>query len=182
MKRRFQLAALIIGLLVVVGLVEAFVEHDGPSAQPLLDETNQRFDAITAALSAYAADHGRFPAGSGWARALNLSDDEIADPFMPGEPLALWSNGRWYVLSSNGPDAAKGRWAADQSVDPAESLRLSRQLHPELFDVRTAAELSVLLGDNEILGDIRFRWAIYDPTNGVDSQGDVARWRGLSQN
>jgi hypothetical protein len=44
--------------------------------------------------------------------------------------------------------------------------------------LRDRSELEALLGEGKIVGDIRFRSAIYDPTNGLQSPGDLIRWGG----
>ncbi len=180
MSRRLQLALLIVAGLVVVALIKASLGR-APDPSAALTLAEARMSAIEDALAAHAATTGTHPTGEAWAAALGLSDTDVADPFADppdAEPLGYWSDGRWYALRSIGPDSLTAQWAATRSVDPELTRQSVRQFRSEFLAHRTDAALEALLGQDEIIGDIRFRAALYDPTNGLLSPGDLVRWGG----
>lgn len=164
--RALQFLLLLLACLVVIAWVKRVVLAPGPDPTARIAETRARLDAVEAALAAYAAEHGMYPRGEHWRQALGLSEAEVLDPFAaPASPetLALWSNGRYYALSSYGPDGA------------GTPLRY---FHADMLDKRSPQELQALIDSGEIYSDIRFRAAFYDPTNGLFTFGDMVRLGG----
>lgn len=169
MSQRIQVVLLIIACLVVIGLIKGFVNRE-PDPSDRVQAAMERLDMIQQRLTAYAEENAQFPTQDDWANVLGLSPEQMADPFSTpedSEPFDMWSNGRWYVLQSPGPDGG-----GDRTVE---------YFHMDLIRHRTDAELAALLGEGEIYSDIRFRNAIYDPTNGINSWGDIVRWGSLEE-
>lgn len=182
MPTGLRVTLLIAAAIAVLAALRGAMDRQ-PDVRPALDVANGRLAALAEALEAYGAEHRFYPEPEQWLTRLGLSSSEAADPFaQEGQAPAVqyWSDGRWYTLSSAGPDAALFPQVGPRSVDPAQTLESTRSFHPELLSGRTAEELRALLASREIAGDIRWRSAIYDPTNGLLSAGDIVRWGGPS--
>ncbi|MBN1476229.1 hypothetical protein JXA47_05715 [Candidatus Sumerlaeota bacterium] len=175
MARRLQFPLLLIACLTVVALVKMFALSSPPDVREALDLTQQRLDAIQTALAART----ELPTSPDWAADLGLQPADVADPFsLPAdsEPFSYWSDGRWYALRSVGPDMLTAQELANVSVSSELTYRSARSFPIQLLAQRNASELESLLGEDGIVGDIRFRADIYDPTNGLNSPGDIVRW------
>jgi hypothetical protein len=175
MARRLKFLLLLIACLTGVALIKMFALASPPDVREPLALTQARLDAIESAL----AERVELPRGRSWAADLGLEPDEVADPFsLPAnsEPLSYWSDGRWYVLRSVGPDMLTAQSLEGISVSAELTYRSARSFPIELLGQRNDEELEALLGDNGIVGDIRFRTHLYDTTNGLNSPGDIVRW------
>jgi hypothetical protein len=175
---------LVVACLVVVALIEQFLMGHRSDPGTRLALTASRMDGIEAALRAHAAQHGSFPPAEQFPQGLGLSPAEVADPFSPAaspEPILYWSNGQWYTLSSLGPDTPRRVVLPRRDEPPTPNqidAAMGRYFLPQMLIPRSPQELEALFASDEIYGDIRFRSAIYDPTNGLFSWGDIVRWGG----
>lgn len=185
MGRKLSLLLLIAVCAAVVALAEMLIARQpGPPVEPDLEVAARRLDIIERELGRYASEHdGQLPESPSWAEEIGLSGTEVLDPFhLPDQPapFGYWSDGTWYVLTSIGPDVRTAVAMAPQSLDPEATLESVRQFTLEHFEHRTPEEVMTLLAltgspEETIVGDVRFRDAIYDPTNGIISQGDIVR-------
>jgi len=186
MARKAALILLIAVCAAVVAVVESLIAtQPDDAAEEHLQLASTRLDAIEGALRAYAVDHDMaLPAPRGWLAAIGVEDGDARDPFhLPErpEPFGYWSDGTWYVLTSIGPDVHIAEEMESISLHPEATLESARQFTLGHFEHRTPAELQTLLGNTgspelTLIGDVRFRDAIWDPTNGLVSQGDIVRW------